>query len=353
MDKAIIIHTLNLLDNQFKPYLTILSHDSREKEHLPSLEVLAKALEDEEQQLSNQDQATANYAKKEKKPKPKTKKDSTSKDPDNANASTSGEQAPYQCTRCHKSHVKGECWMDKMTCNGCGKVGHIKKFCKKKDEKGEKKEESEATTFEASTKKLSCYLQRSISLHTVLNCSRVTTTSLPNSKVILDCGATDYFFSNRDFFTTYTEHYHEFQTGLGQILAAYGYGNVRLIMVYQNQKTNVINLSNVSWVPDLGHNLFSTIPLSCRGIEVQLKPHGVPTEILSNGKIQELADISDRQYVLRIQFPEAKSETCFANTIPIVNVIKPTLKLWHQRMGHLEYQNLLKLPTMSTGTELT
>lgn len=66
MKEAIIIHTLNSLDAHLKPYLAILSHDSREKEHLPSVEVLAKALEDEELRLSNQDKATANYAKKEK-----------------------------------------------------------------------------------------------------------------------------------------------------------------------------------------------------------------------------------------------------------------------------------------------
>ena len=74
MDKAVIIHTLNSLKGQFKPYLAILSHESREKKHLPSLEVLAKALEDKEMRLSNQDGATANNSKKEKKKNSKAKK---------------------------------------------------------------------------------------------------------------------------------------------------------------------------------------------------------------------------------------------------------------------------------------
>ena len=67
MDEAITIHTLNSLDTQFMSYLAILSHESREKAELPTLEVLAKALEDEELRLANQDKATANYMQKGKK----------------------------------------------------------------------------------------------------------------------------------------------------------------------------------------------------------------------------------------------------------------------------------------------
>lgn len=152
MDEAITIHTLNSLDTQFKPYLAILSHDAREKENLPTLETLSKALEDEELRLANQDRATANYAKKDKKPDSKARKDTNSKD-SNSNGS-SNNKAPYLCTRCQKTHVKGDCWMDKMTCHGCGKLGHIKKYCKKKDDKDNKKDENEATTPEASTKGL-------------------------------------------------------------------------------------------------------------------------------------------------------------------------------------------------------
>lgn len=134
MDEAIIIYTLNSLDDHFKPYLAILSHDAREKDKIPTLDTLSKALEDEELRLANQDKATANYAKREKKP--------DSKDP-NSNDSSNNNKAPYLCTRCQKTHGKGDCWMDKMTCHGCGKLGHIKKYCKKKDNQ---KNENEAST---------------------------------------------------------------------------------------------------------------------------------------------------------------------------------------------------------------
>ena len=42
----------------------------------------------------------------------------------------------------------------------------------------------------------------------------------------------------------------------------------------------------------------------------------------------------------------------FASIIPIVNAIKPTFELWHQRMRHLGYQNLLKLPQLASGIDV-
>ena len=48
MDEAIIIQVLNSLNSSFTPFLDILSHETREKAVLLTLENLAKSLEDEE-----------------------------------------------------------------------------------------------------------------------------------------------------------------------------------------------------------------------------------------------------------------------------------------------------------------
>ena len=77
-----------------------------------------------------------------------------------------------------------------------------------------------------------------------------------------------------------------------------------------------------------------------------------PTEIQFEGKIHGLADIIDWQYVLRLQSSMVKSETNFANSLLMVNAIKPTLELWHQRMGHLRYKNVFRLPAMATGIDV-
>lgn len=45
-------------------------------------------------------------------------------------------------------------------------------------------------------------------------------------KVIIDPGATDHFFSNRTYFSTYEEYHREFQNGSGELLKAHGYGDI-------------------------------------------------------------------------------------------------------------------------------
>lgn len=64
MDEAITIQVLNSFDSSFTQFLDILSHEARGKAKLPILESLAKSLEDEELRIKNQDNATANYAKR-------------------------------------------------------------------------------------------------------------------------------------------------------------------------------------------------------------------------------------------------------------------------------------------------
>ncbi len=64
MDKAITIKVLNSLNTFFSQFLDILSHEARDKEKLPTLETLAKSLEDEKLRMKNPDKTTANYAKR-------------------------------------------------------------------------------------------------------------------------------------------------------------------------------------------------------------------------------------------------------------------------------------------------
>ncbi len=47
----------------------------------------------------------------------------------------------------------------------------------------------------------------------------------PITSVIIDSGATDHFFNNRDLFSTYTEYKNEFETWAGEKIVAHGYGS--------------------------------------------------------------------------------------------------------------------------------
>ena len=60
IDEAITIQVPYSLNSFFPQFLDIFSHKVREKDKLPTLESLAKSLDDEEFQMKNQDKAKAN-----------------------------------------------------------------------------------------------------------------------------------------------------------------------------------------------------------------------------------------------------------------------------------------------------
>ncbi len=103
MDEAITIQVLNSLDSSFTEFLGILSHEAREKAKLPTLESLAKSLEDEELRMKNQDKATANYAKRFTKMKAK----SPSNQPEDAQDPEPGLVTKFGF--CEKEHGPNEC----------------------------------------------------------------------------------------------------------------------------------------------------------------------------------------------------------------------------------------------------
>ena len=332
IDEAITIQVLNSLDSSFAQFLGILSHEAREKEKLPTLESLAKSLEDEELRMKNHDKATANYAKR----FPKKKGKPPAADPAIGSAS--------KCEFCEKEHGPDECWHLQAECHYCHETGHIAKFCKKK------------VSSQASPKRLVTCTQSLPYTFTPLepkafaSCSVNTEFSESSvQKVIIDSGATDHFFSNRAYFSSYEEYHHEFQTGSGEVLTAYGYGDVILHLAHPDGSEVIWTIKKVSWAPSLGHNLLSTIPLAKKGVEVFLRQSQVPSEFHHQGELFGVADIIDNQYVIR-------TTGYFPNSIldqETINAITPiSIQTWHRRMGHLGYQNILRLPKVADGIDI-
>lgn len=77
-----------------------------------------------------------------------------------------------------------------------------------------------------------------------------------------------------------------------------------------------------------------------------------PTQIWYEGKLEGLANIIDYQYVLQIQPFEISDQISFANTIPIVNAMKTTLELWHQKISYLSYRNIFRLPQFANEIDV-
>ena len=298
IDEAITIQVLNSLDSSFAQFLGILSHEAREKEKLPTLESLAKSLEDEELRMKNQDKATANFAKRftKKKGKPSTRSE-------DSEDSTMG--LISKCKFCEKEHEPNECWHLQAECHYCHEIGHIAKFCKKKSSP-----QASQRRVVTCMQSVPCFLtpRRPKAL-----ASCTVNAEFPKSsvqKIIIDSGATDHFFSNRTYFSTYEEYHHEFQTGSGEILTAHGYGDVVLRLAHPDGSEVIWTIKKVSWAPSLGHNLLSTIPLAKKGVEVLLRQIQVPSEISHHGELFGVADIIDNQYIVRTKGYFSNSNLC-------------------------------------------
>ncbi len=262
ISEAAISHALNNLDSHFRPYLVILSQNAWEKEKLPTLNKLTKALEDQQLRLSNENRRTANDARSSKTKKAKRseqrEKGGTEKGSDNEGEKK--RQEVKECKTCVGKH-HGDCWHLKTECFICHNMGHIAAKCPKK---------SSNPRSSASSKKKLCYAQK-VTHHPIskTTVSQVLASCLvrsclrnPVTSIIIDSGVTDHLFSNPDLFYIYTEHKHQFNTKTGEKISAHVYGNVNLRMSDHQGNTNILTVTNVSWAPELGHNLLSTILFS-------------------------------------------------------------------------------------------
>lgn len=108
-------------------------------------------------------------------------------------------------------------------------------------------------------------------------------------------------------------------------------------------------IKKVSWAPSLGHNLLSTIPLTRKGVEVFLRQLHIPSEIRHHGSLFGVADIIDNQYVVRTTgyFQNSTFDQGTINTVTPISI-----QTWHCRMGHLGYQNILRLPKVADGIDV-
>ena len=237
--------------------------------------------------MKNQDKATANYAQRftKKKEKPSTRSE-------DSEDSTIGLISKYKF--CKKEHEPNECWHLQAECHCCHEIGHIEKFCKKKSSP-----QASPRRVVTCTQSVPCFLTPH--QPKALASFTVNTESLKSSiqKIIIDSGATDHFFSNRAYFSKYEEYHHEFQTGSGEVLAAYGYGDVVLCLAHLDGSEVIWTIKKVSWAPSIGHNFLSTIPLAKKGVEVFLRQVQVPSEISHHGELFGVADIIDNQYIVR------------------------------------------------------
>ena len=81
----------------------------------------------------------------------------------------------------------------------------------------------------------------------------------PIISIIIDFDIIDHFFRNHHLVSTYIKYKHKFETGTREKIVAHGDDNIDLKITDLTRNTNILIVTNVSWVPELGRNLLSTI----------------------------------------------------------------------------------------------
>ena len=127
------------------------------------------------------------------------------------------------------------------------------------------------------------------------------------------------------------------------VLNAYGKGKVHLTILNGNEKVNIV-LTDVLFVPKLQSKLFSLPVITEKGVAVEFKDKACG--ITLDGKQYTIGYKHGKLYKLNTSTSEEMY--CIGNTSK-----QELIELWHQRYGHLGYDNLniLNDKTMVNGTK--
>ncbi|KAM1349820.1 hypothetical protein EV1_003830 [Malus domestica] len=219
-----------------------------------------------------------------------------------------------KCKICDKAH-SGECWFKgKVKCHKCSKFGHMQKDCTYKDNQlahYTKAEDEETNMF---------YVGHD-------------TTVQEEAKVwFVDSGCSNHMTANKNILHNVdTTNLTRVKMGNGQLVDTLGRGTIAV-----HTKNGKMFIKDVMLVPDLKQNLLSL---------GQLIEHGYYLYFGDN--TCKIYDRRNRQQlVAKIEIRKSRSFPLtieYATQSAFKMEVQEDSKLWHKRLGHLNFQSLKKL----------
>ena len=149
----------------------------------------------------------------------------------------------------------------------------------------------------------------------------------------LDSGATSHMCNNRNAFETLAdEPVGSISTAGKETITSHGVGIVRLSIKLHGE-TKLVKLTNVLYVPELRSNLLPVPAMTEKKYRVEFSNSNANI-IRSDSSVIFTAIRRNRMYVVTTEDQKA---FCVSNDT------NPKLKLWHERYGHLNYNDLREL----------
>ena len=158
---------------------------------------------------------------------------------------------------------------------------------------------------------------------------------VPKDKWLVDSGASSHMTPKREYFT----EYRSFSTpekvalGDGRVVEAVGIGSIRLNMLFEVSDSKRAVIYDVLHVPRLSCNLFSVRAAAKRGNTVKFGQSRCWIRG-PKGTLQGMGFVAGKLYHLKCEVITDEESTS------IVSEDLPEVDLWHQRLGHLNGQQL-------------
>lgn len=158
--------------------------------------------------------------------------------------------------------------------------------------------------------------------------------SLTKEDWVIDSAASDHYCNNRAWFTDFQSiPVRNITVGDNRVIQAVGRGNVP-VKFQANDKMQEGVINQVLYVPDIGVNLISVSRLALSGLQVSFV--GDQCEISNKaGKVVACAKKGEGN-LYRLPIRPIISTAYVGES----DVISPDVKLWHDRLGHLNFDSM-------------
>ena len=243
---------------------------------------------------------------------------------------------------------KGECFW-------CGKQGHWESDCRKKAA-GEPKNEAAARQRETKRpntggkKKPSTYTASVEASPITFSAQVIGFRSVKETALhYLDTGTNEHQFLDRNDFTTYQP-----VGGLtvrtqtkGNQVSVIGKGNAVLRSVV-NGRVEVLNFPDALHVPDGEANLVSFGALLEKGARIELS--GTTINVYHGNRLAMVLTMKNRMWPIPVSPKKATSTSGIPKALYSAGP-KPSMELWHQRLGHISPKTITRMANMVCGME--
>lgn len=201
-------------------------------------------------------------------------------------------------------------------CYNCNKYGHVSKFCNAKKKHNEK---GFTAVFSATPAKLDCvewYVDSGASLHMTNISDGMYDIRAPPIQCIMVANNTSVTVEKM--------------------------GNINLDLLSKDGNINHIQVRDILYVPQLSTNLLSVSQLAKNGCQVIFNKTGC--EIYNKQKqLVATARLTNNMYKLNTFKGNAFMSTSESQSLDV----------WHRRMGHLNYNDVCRLPLCTDGIKIS